>query len=370
MSIPNQARNEQVLRLRGSPSSIRTILGNIACALVFVATGTGVAAPLALVVPQGTAFSFLGHSCGGIQEQSFVTGFDAGGYPTGDVYLQTRCGGSGRGGGYHVTTYSRWVSATWDFSGAVRLTAALTAAPLVSPTFSATDANGDHIYETLNAVNVAPSNCSVGNTTYCAYRAWLTVPLPGAPTNVTAVQIGDEFQVSWTPSANLAAVTSSTITAVPVGSTAQTVSATETGSVATGFVGPLQPVTTYQITVVTTDAAGSSAPSSPITVSTQAASTVPSAPSGVTAHWMAPDGSPDPLVANWTAAVPGDSPTDQYQININGSDHAGAFTQTVAGSIFTATFSVSDVPDWSVQVRAHNAAGWGPWSAAFRLGGN
>jgi hypothetical protein len=90
----------------------------------------------------------------------------------------------------------------------------------------------------------------------------------------------------------------------------------------------------------------------------------------VTGRWTAPDSTNDPLLASWNAAVPGDSPTDQYQITIRGSDGAGTFTQTVNGSTLTATFSVSDIPDWSVTVRAHNATGWGPWSSAFVLGGN
>jgi hypothetical protein len=350
--------------------SRKTLLA--ACALILTVAALGAAAaPVSLLVPQATAFSFLGHSCGGIQEQAFATGFDGtSGYPTGDVYLQTRCGGSGRGGGYHTTTYSAWVAVTWDFSAGVRSTARLSAAPAVSPTFSATDANGDQVYNTLNAVNVAPSSCTVANTTYCAYRAYLTVLPPGAPTGVTAVQIGDEFQVSWIPSTpNPSVITSSTITATPVGSTASTVSATETGSATTGFVGPLQPLTTYQITVVSTDAGGSSPPSAPVTVTTQPASVAPAAPTGVTAYWTAPGSTNDQLVASWTAAVPGDSPTDQYQITINGSDGGGTFTQTVAGSTLTASFTVDDIPDWSITVRAHNAAGWGPWSAAFVLGG-
>jgi fibronectin type III domain protein len=255
-----------------------------------------------------------------------------------------------------------------DFSGAVRSTAALSATPVVSPTFSATDANGDSVYNVLNAVNIASSKCTVQNTTYCMYRAYLTVPPPGAPTGVTAVQVGDEFQVSWTPAVNPAVITSSTITATPVGSTAQVVSATETGSATTGFVGSLQPMTTYQIIVVSTDAGGSSPPSSPITLTTQPATVVPSAPTNVTAHWTAPGAANDQLVASWTAAVPGDSPTDQYQITISGSDGAGTFTQTVAGSVLTASFS-DDIPDWSIKVRAHNAAAWGPWSATFVLGG-
>jgi len=350
----------------------KTVVAALTCALIFLAVGAmgAAAAPLSLLLPQSTAFSILGHSCGGIQEQAFATGFDpTSGYPTGDVYLQTRCGGSGRGGGYHTTTYSAWVGATWDFAGGVRSSARLSAAPAVSPTFSAMDANGDSVYNVLTAVNVLPSSCVVGNTTYCAYRAYLTVPLPGAPTAVTAAQVGDEFQVSWTPAANPAVITSSTLTATPVSSTAVIVSATETGQATTGFVGPLQPLTTYQITVVSTDAGGSGPPSTPITLTTQPASVAPAAPTGVTAHWTAPGATNDQLVASWTAAVPGDSPTDQYQITIKGSDGGGTFTQTVAGSTLTAAFSVDDIPDWSITVRAHNAAGWGPWSVAFRLGG-
>jgi hypothetical protein len=202
---------------------------------------------VSLLLPQATAFSILGRSCGGIQEQAFATGFSqTGGYPTGDVYLQTRCGGSGRGGGYRTTTYSAWVGVTWDFSGGVRSTARLSAAPTaLSPAFSATDASGDQVYNSLNAVNVAPSSCTVANTTYCTYRAYLTVLPPGAPTGVTVVQVGDEFQVSWTPSTpNPNLITSSTLTATPVVSTASIVSATEIGSATTGFVGPLQPLTT------------------------------------------------------------------------------------------------------------------------------
>jgi hypothetical protein len=343
------------------------LLALLLVSAVPVATG----APLPLLIPQSTAFSYLGHSCGGIQEQSFAAGFNAAtGYPTGDVYVQTRCGGSGRGGGYHTTTYSAWVGVTWDFSGGVRSSARLGSAPVVSAGFSATDANGDKVYNVLNAVNVAPASCTVGNITYCAYRAYLTVAPPGAPTGVTATQVGDEFQVSWTPSlANPATITSSTITATPAGGNGTTVSTTETGQATTGFVGPLQPITTYQVTVVSTNAGGSSAASTPILATTQPASVAPSAPTGVTARWLAPGSSPDTLLASWSAAVPGDSPTDQYQITIRGSDGGGTFTQTVGGSNLSASFSVSDIPDWSVAVRGHNAAGWGPWSAVFVLGG-
>jgi len=217
---------------------------------------------------------------------------------------------------------------------------------------------------------VTPDSCAVGNTTYCTYRAWLTVPAPTAPTGVTATQVGDQFQVSWTPSlANPSVITSSTLTATPVDSTAATVTATVSGSTTSGFVGPLQPQTTYQITVVNSDAGGSSPSSTPITATTGAASLVLSAPTGVNAHWIAPGSPNDALVATWQAAVPGDSPVDLYQINIRGSDGGGTFTQTVSGTTLTASFVVDDIPDWSVTVRAHNAAGWGPWSTRYLLGG-
>jgi hypothetical protein len=107
----------------------------------------GAASPVELSLPQGTAFSILGYSCGGIQEQAYATGFDpTSGYPTGAVYLQTSCGGSGRGGGYHSTTYTAWAGVTWDFTGTVVSSAELTAAPTVDPAFSAYDQNGNEVY--------------------------------------------------------------------------------------------------------------------------------------------------------------------------------------------------------------------------------
>ena len=103
-------------------SLVRTLVaGSLALGGLSVVAGPAEAAsPISLLVSQATAFGYLGRSCGGIQEQAFATGFDAStGFPTGAVYLQTRCGGSGRGGGYHVTTYKAWLTVTWDFTGAV-----------------------------------------------------------------------------------------------------------------------------------------------------------------------------------------------------------------------------------------------------------
>jgi len=309
-------------------------------------------AAVSLLLPQSTSFSILGHSCGGIQEKAYVTGFaPTTGYPTGCVYMQTRCGGSGRGGGYHVTTYSAWASVTWDFAGNVLSTTTLPAAPVVNPTFSATDEYGDQIYNLNNA-------------------AFLVVPVPAAPTIVNAVQSGDQFDVSWTPGgANPAAIASSTLAATPVNSTTSILMTTVSGSAADGLVGPLQPGTTYLITVANTTVGGSGPASDPVTVMTSAASIAPSAPTGVTARWGAAGATTATFIASWNAAVPGNSPVDQYEVTIRGDDGGGTFTQTVSGTMLTASFTVDWTPDWKVTVRAHNAAGWSPPSATFTLGG-
>jgi hypothetical protein len=187
---------------------------------------------------------------------------------------------------------------------------------------------------------------------------------------VGAIQVGDQFQVSWaTPLANPLVIMSSTITATPVNSSAPALTVTVSGSATTGLIGPLQPSTSYQITVVNADPGGSSAPSSAYPASSRAASTPPSAPTNVAAHWTAPGSPGDMLVVTWAAAVAGDSPVDQYKVTITGSDGGGRFIQTVSGATLTASFSVSDIPDWRITVRAHNAAGWGPSSTPIVLGG-
>jgi hypothetical protein len=338
--------------LPNTPGSVATSGVNNAGARTLL-PGTSTAAA-SLLLPQSTAFAILGHSCGGIQEKAYATGFDSvSGLPTGDLYIQTRCGGSGRGGGYHTTTYSAWVGATWDFGGNVVSSAKLAAAPTVDPTLTVTDAYGDSLYNINSA-------------------AYLVVPAPQAPSAVTAEQSADELQVSWTPNGvNPIAVISSTLTATPDDPTASILTATISGSATTGLIGPLQPRTTYQITVASTTIGGTSPASDPVSVTTAAASVLPSAPTGVVADWATPDpvDTTDTLIVTWSASDPGDSPVDQYQVTITGSDGAGTFTQTVSGTTLEASFAVDYTPDWSVTVSAHNAAGWGPWSDPITLGG-
>jgi hypothetical protein len=162
--------------------------------------------PEQLLLSQGEAFGFLGHSCGGIQEHAYATGFDpASGFPTGAVYMQTRCGGSGRGGGYHVTTYAAWATVTWDFTATVVSDAAVASAPNVDPTFSMFDANGNEVYNTTTAawLLVAPTFVPIPrvlgiSTSVGPASGGTTVTITGTGfTNATAVDFGQVAAASF-----------------------------------------------------------------------------------------------------------------------------------------------------------------------------
>ena len=85
--------------------------------LAAVLLGTvGVASAANLPVPAGYP-ALLGVSCGGVAVTAYITGFNTDGNPTGELVATTRCGGSGRGGGYKSHTYTSITSITWDFFG-------------------------------------------------------------------------------------------------------------------------------------------------------------------------------------------------------------------------------------------------------------
>jgi hypothetical protein len=196
--------------------------------------------PMPLFLAQSTAFSILGHSCGGIQEQAFATGFDASStYPTGDVHLQTRCGGSGRGGGYHSTTYSAWVGVTWDFTAAVVSSVALSTAPTTDPTFSAFDASGNEVYNLSNSAYL-----SLGPTFVPAPRVTGVSATMGPAAGGTSLTItGTGFTVATgvnfgATSASFTVISDTSITAVSPAATAGTVDVTVTSAGGTSVAGP------------------------------------------------------------------------------------------------------------------------------------
>lgn len=243
--------------------SRRILVGAIAGALSgFALTSTAAsAAPRQLLLSQSAAFSILGRSCGGIQEQVFATGFSANGFPAGDVRLQTRCGGSGRGGGYKTTTYTAWATATWDWFAETRSSALLEGVSAEDSTFSAEDAHGDRVYNAGTSAYLETGEPPVQPPS----------PPIGVSASVSIFEAGEaeslRMQVGWTLAAETAGlIASSTVTATPTTPGPPVLSATATGTWSSAYLAPVQPSTTYRVTVTSTDAEGTSEPSEPIDV--------------------------------------------------------------------------------------------------------
>jgi hypothetical protein len=216
------------------------------CVLGLAATADAATASLAL--PQGAAFSILGHSCGGIQEKPYATGFASGtGYPTGAVYMSTRCGGSGRGGGGGTTLYSAWATVTWDFTTAVVAYARASTAPTVNPTFVAYDSHGNELYNQANA--------GVVGGTQVLSQAYLVlapgfVPVP----RVTGISV-TRGPASGGTSITITGTGFTGVTAVGFGATAATTFTVSSGNSIT-VVSPAAPAGTADVTV--TNAGGTS----------------------------------------------------------------------------------------------------------------
>ena len=174
-------------------------------AVAMLAASAGSAATVQLQ-PIPDAFARLGHSCGGIKQQIFGEGFDANGNVTGYVFAITRCGTSGKGGGYKTTTYSTWVAVKWTLGGIVIDEAARVPSP--DPSIAGTAHSGSQVgganYPTCN--NVTPYDnaftcmsvpahdstglyrvqtslyvinqaaCTAANTAYCTYNGIVTMP--------------------------------------------------------------------------------------------------------------------------------------------------------------------------------------------------
>jgi IPT/TIG domain len=170
-------------------------LAAIVATLLAMAGTSGPAAastptPLQLVMPEGTAFSILGHDCGGIKEYAYLAGFDetfdpAAGYPTGYILLSTSCGGSGKGGGGKTTKYQAWTTDTWDLTGALRSYSVYAGTPTVDAGFSATDPL------TGNEISNSPSPCpGTGGTGSTAYACLLWAPTFTPRPTVTGITPG------------------------------------------------------------------------------------------------------------------------------------------------------------------------------------
>jgi hypothetical protein len=234
----------------------RTLFGLAVSVLISLgALGTapvaGAATTTQLLLSPSDALSVLGRDCNGIAQHVYTTGFASNGYPTGASHLETTC--IGRYGTHF--TYKAWASETWTWYGETRSYAKLAEEPAgLSPSFSAEDSHGDRVYNTASAAFLETTSPPIA--------------APEAPTGLTAYayRTGEEgesgpqdFSIGWILAPETAGlITSSTVTATPVGSSAPTLTATVTGQAESVVLGPLEPVTTYLITVTNTDAEGTS----------------------------------------------------------------------------------------------------------------
>jgi hypothetical protein len=174
------------------------------------------ASPTSLIVSQSTAFTVLGHSCGGIRQNDFGSQFDpSSGYPDGYAYVWTTCSTGGRGGGSH--TYSAWLATTWDFTGALVSHSTLAAAPSVNPTLSVFDSHGNQLYNQSNraylvlAAGFVPAPRVAGVSPSSAPQG-TTLAISGTGfTGATAVNFGS------IPAASFIVTSDTSITAVAPG---------------------------------------------------------------------------------------------------------------------------------------------------------
>jgi hypothetical protein len=198
-------------------------------------------------------------------------------------------------------------------------------------------------------------------------------PLPEAPSGVSAGRVGDNLQVTWTPApATAEAITSSTVTLTPTGeSSAPPLKAIVFGPGGSAALGPVVPQTTYLITVTSTDSSGSSPPSTSVSFTTPASTVVPSAPAEVRAYWLSGTAPTGVLLTSWVEGTPGDSQIDQYQVTAEPGEPelAAPRTMTESGTARNVEFTLYDEMPWSIRVRAHNVAGWGPWSPTIVVAG-
>jgi hypothetical protein len=190
-------------------------------------------------------------------------------------------------------------------------------------------------------------------------------PTPTAPTNVQVAQAGINLQVSWTaPSTGTSSMLRSTITATPSGGSPITV--VVPGATSSGIVQNIQPSTTYAITVTSTSYTGTGPPSSVLSFTTQAPTVPPGAPQSVSATWAYGESLTE-LIVGWGATDPGNSAIDSYEVHavaINAETTPPPLDVVVSVPASSYVFANPAAVSWQVTVRAHNAAGWGPWSTA------
>ncbi len=347
--------------LTGAAIALLAVVGSLAIQGVASA-----ASQIQLVLSQGAAFSILGYDCGGIQEQTFATGFDPStGYPTGDAFLKTICSAGGKGG--HSVTITKWGSAEWDFTGALISDAALSGAPSVNPALTAFDFHGNEVENLSNnaylvlAPGYVPVPRLLGiSATYGPASGGTTVSITGTGfTGATSVDFGGVAVLA--PGFTLNSDTSITVASPPSG--AGTVDVTVTTAGGTDVTSPVDQFTFYAQptvsglepnsgpynggTAVTIAGTGFTAPPALTTVmfgDVQAAFVVDS-PTAITA-FSPNEGNPDN--ASVTVTTPGGTstvtPADQFTFTASSGCGTGCLSTVQCAKLsgsFTGTMKIS-----------------------------
>jgi hypothetical protein len=189
-------------------------------------------------------------------------------------------------------------------------------------------------------------------------------PVPTAPQNLHVSQTGPNLQVSWTaPATGLASLLRSTITATPTTGSPFTVVVPP--GVTSGLVANVAPSTNYTVTVTSTSYTGTG-PAAAMSFTTEPPTVAPGAPQSVSASWTSVD-TPANLSISWGTTNPGNSPLDSFEIKaIAVNSPTTPPLDAVISAPATAYYfgNADNSLSWQVTVRAHNAAGWGPWSTA------
>ena len=259
-------------------------------------------------------------------------------------------GHSGRGGGYTHTGLACTAPSTKK----------LAVGASVTLTETLTETHALTLTQSLTATTTTVQLDDVAHTVSSSIAVTLP-PVPGAPTILGVGQSGDELLVLWAAAPAGGAQVTSTVSAVPTAGATLTASA-PLGANGAWVVG-VEPSTTYTINVTSADLSGTGPASTPVTFTTGPATVAPTAPTALTASW-----SGSSIVASWTASTPGDSPISDYQVQATAYDTGGpAPAPVVVDSGPATTIGIGGLDstlDWSIQVRALNSFGWGPWSTA------
>lgn len=238
-----------------------TVVAGIGVAL---ATTAAASTTIQLLLPQATAFGYLGHSCGGIQEKVYATQFTGGttGFPQGVVDASTSCGGSGRGGGYTSTTYRAAIDVTWDYAGSV-VTSSAPSTTATNPTFTATDAYGNVLYNQNNQAYLTVATGFVPTPTVTGLSVTAGPAAGSTSVTISGFDLGVATGVSFggTPAASFVLGTDTSMTATTPSEVPGPVDVTVTSAGGTSATGPSDQYTFVAAPVVT----GVSPNSGPIT---------------------------------------------------------------------------------------------------------